>query len=1269
MNRQNKSSSLTRSLIVLAPLALLVLFGPLLLHGGASSGPRITFSEAQAPGAPILAGSCQRDNGTHYFFSSNPHQWIKSPITTNCAPTGASVTGIDVHAVVRHTCPEVVRVELRYGGVTLVLWNKTGGCNAAYFSPNATGQHTFNGMPVNGTWEFWAVDEEGSGRQHYIEYWQLTVYYGSPTPTATPQPFAMLSGRVYEGSTGTEPPNSTPLDNVRVDLYGSNQPYPNKGSLLATAYTNSDGWYGLGVSERGYGYLNIIQTNLPGYESDGATTAPGGGTVKGDDWIQYTAPLWGQTWTGNKFWDTGSVTDTPPPPTNTPTNTPSPGPTHTPTQGPSPTATYTPTPYWEGTDLLVDKTLIKFAPGPLSPGDSLEYNVLVWNNGPSGAANVVLTDTLPMGLSYSPSSGMTSNNCTLVQSGPPHDVVRCELGDLPAWPQGNVIFMPVTVDEGACGTLTNVAEVHSDTPDPVPDNNTVQHKLEAGPCESPDLRVTKTLVDPPGGVVDVEDVVRFRIEARNLGNAPISGFNLEDTFLDDDFEFVWASEPPSVNSSDGTHRLLVWENQSLPAGGDTAVLLDLRTERPRLSARNCAHYLNPAPAGDGAGVLGPASCVAVQVRPKEGRHVSICKRFTQPSNHMAQLGDWVTFETKWTNIGTVTASSVSVYDHISPPSVSPYLPIQASVIGLCETGDRMELGVKFKTEDVASPAINTAEWTTTWQDETKQTDIVKDYLYVIDGQAGKGLFVTKERIDPIGGADLGDTITFRVSITNVTGFDLPVVSLSDTYPAQCLTILSASTPPDDRAPGIVEWDNVGPLALGASVHIDLRFRADDVCPAALNCARADYRSPDGVDLMAADCAYVNIRGEKPKLWVTKTLTTLNPVTVGDLVEWEIIVENTGPVSLQVVPLHDAYQTAFFDFDSATPAPDSVDLVNGRLDWSNVGPLAPEQVESIIVKLVAKAPGVGATNCAESRYSVGSGQLGPSDCDTVDIRSEGPDIVIEKTRAWPEPHLPLSVGSHLAFTITVHNPGPVQVSNFHVQDFFDRDCVAYVYDTAGNTMFPGVGHLRWDFPPLPPGGTRSWEVVFQATCPHITNCVWADGEGPQGHEVHDEDCSEFDIEHPKPDMRVEKRLVDPQRLPSLGDVIRYEIVVRNTGNVVLDTVPLDDWYDPDCLRFVSALPGPSNVDPATGHIHWNSVGPLAPGDFKTISVFLRGVGICMPSTFNCARATWEENGEVRLDAMDCAEVPVGPPGNAIYLPLIVKRYESAGQANGGKTTWP
>ncbi|GEM_PF-887528 len=149
-----------------------------------------------------------------------------------------------------------------------------------------------------------------------------------------------LSGRVYEGELGVEPPGSQPLEGVTVSVYGANNSYPDPGTFIRSTTTNADGWYGLTISDNdGYWeYYHIKETNPAGYTSVGATSVDG--AVRTDDWIEYVIPLEGKTLTGNKFWDRGPATTThTPTPTRTPTKTATP----TGTVPPAHTATPTPT--------------------------------------------------------------------------------------------------------------------------------------------------------------------------------------------------------------------------------------------------------------------------------------------------------------------------------------------------------------------------------------------------------------------------------------------------------------------------------------------------------------------------------------------------------------------------------------------------------------------------------------------------------------------------------------------------------------------------------------------------------------------------------------------------------------------------------------------------------------------------------------------------------------------------------------------------------------
>ena len=141
------------------------------------------------------------------------------------------------------------------------------------------------------------------------------------------------------------------------------------------------------------------------------------------------------------------------PPTFTPTNTPTLTPTATVTQTPS----STPTPV---VDLQVAMT---GAPAPVVLGSNLTYTLVVTNNGPSGATGVLLSDTLPPGVTFV-SATPGQGSCTQ-SSG----TMTCGVGTLA---NGGSTTIIVVVTPTSIGTITNTATVTGNEFDPNLSNNT-----------------------------------------------------------------------------------------------------------------------------------------------------------------------------------------------------------------------------------------------------------------------------------------------------------------------------------------------------------------------------------------------------------------------------------------------------------------------------------------------------------------------------------------------------------------------------------------------------------------------------------------------------------------------------------------------------------------------------------------------------------------------------------------------------------------------------
>jgi uncharacterized repeat protein (TIGR01451 family) len=86
------------------------------------------------------------------------------------------------------------------------------------------------------------------------------------------------------------------------------------------------------------------------------------------------------------------------------------------------------------------------------------------------------------------------------------------------------------------------------------------------------------------------------------------------------------------------------------------------------------------------------------------------------------------------------------------------------------------------------------------------------------------------------------------------------------------------------------------------------------------------------------------------------------------------------------------------------------------------------------------------------------------------------------------------------------------------------------------------------------------------------------------------------------LRVEKVLSNTTPYALEGETVTFRITVSNVGPVTLDPVPLEDFYSPACLNYVTARDAlPDTVDETLGRLFWENIGPLDPQSSIEIEV--------------------------------------------------------------------
>jgi uncharacterized repeat protein (TIGR01451 family) len=305
----------------------------------------------------------------------------------------------------------------------------------------------------------------------------------------------------------------------------------------------------------------------------------------------------------------------------------------------------------QSADMSIQKT------GPASPAVNpsqiIGYTVTMFNNGPSAAANVTMTDVLPPGttLQNIDLSFAAGWNCagttTIVCSGPASFTAG---GQVPIFIN---VLAPATP-----GPFINTATVSSNTPDPNPANNTANLTLTVvAPGSSADLSLQKSGPTLP---VPVSSNIVYTLAITNNGPATEPAPVLTDV-LPSGTTFVSATPVAGQVTCSGSTTIICNFGPLVPAGFAEVNLMVKAPSTPGSFTNNASvtgSLLDLNQANNSSSVTSSA------VSTPFVNDVTVTK--TGPSNPNVQPGSTVVYTLHVTNNGPDPASSVTITDFIPP---------------------------------------------------------------------------------------------------------------------------------------------------------------------------------------------------------------------------------------------------------------------------------------------------------------------------------------------------------------------------------------------------------------------------------------------------------------------------------------------------------------------------------------------------------------------------------------------------------------------------
>jgi uncharacterized repeat protein (TIGR01451 family) len=503
-------------------------------------------------------------------------------------------------------------------------------------------------------------------------------------------------------------------------------------------------------------------------------------------------------------------------------------------------------------DVAVTKTLD--TAGPFTNGQSIQYTLLVSNNGPDTATNVLVTDT-PSNLTI---NTVSSANCS---------AFPCTI---PSLANGGSESITVTATIDSSGAFDNATTVSADETDPDTTNNDDNTGNGGTAGTSADMQVVKNLTST--GPYVAGDTVTYSITVTN--NGPDTANNVQVTDTPTNLTIVTVSStncsafPCTIASMVNGASEVISVSATIDATGafDNATTVSADETDPDTTNND-----------DNTGNGGTAGTSA---------DMQVVKSLTNTGPYIA--GDTVTYSITVTNNGPDTANNVVVTDTPTNLTIVTVSSTNCSAfpctIASMANGASEVISVSATID--ATGAFDNA--TTVSADETDPDTTNNDDNTGNGGTAGTSADMqVVKNLTSTGPYVAGDTVTYNITVTNNGPDTANNVVVTDT-PTN-LTIVTVSSTNCSAFPcTIASMANGASEVISVSATIDATGAFDNATTVS-----ADETDPDTTN-NDDNTGNGGTAGTSADMQVVKTLDSSAPYFQGQIVQYTLVVTNNGP---------------------------------------------------------------------------------------------------------------------------------------------------------------------------------------------------------------------------------------------------------------------------------------------------------------------------------------------------------------------------------------
>jgi uncharacterized repeat protein (TIGR01451 family)/fimbrial isopeptide formation D2 family protein len=805
-------------------------------------------------------------------------------------------------------------------------------------------------------------------------------------------------------------------------------------------------------------------------------------------------------------------------------------------------------------------------------GETISYTIRVWNSGTETAQNVVITDTLPAGLT-------TTENLTW------------NIGSLPAGEENAVTrsFTATVGTSDSTRSLVNTAKATASNASSVQDSTTHTQTVDTPSTQEAKFHVVKGADPTPGETVEALSEINYTITVYNddTENA-LSGVTVTDTV-------PLGTRYVSGGDYSYSTGLVSFELPEIAKGGHAEVSFTVQV------LGNYSPIENIALARKGT-VVEESNPVKHLVDTDDNSNLPVLKlEKTVKGNDPAEgtevkAGDVITYQLKVTNVGGATAHNVIMSD------VLP-LGVTSSSQLSWQLGDLAPGASSTKEVTVTVGRTATERYlTNTAKASADECQTVYDNVTHLQNPSTRDFEVKKTALAPYPAnsvVPVNEQITYQITVTNKESAALTDVKVTDQVPVgtSYVSATGGTSRSYDEGTGIVSY-TIDSLPANGSATVTLTVKVvggvDTITNIAYATADNDTKTSDPVNHVIEDEDVV-----PPQFNITKTANKANNTAVenGETLTYTIKVLNNTDEAMTGATVKDTLPDGI-KLGAGDVTIGKLNGVDGTLSgkvitWSGVTLEVGENTVTVAVQVD------GSTSPIINNASVTWNSVTDNADPTYHYVAKEPasELEISKSADKADFTALTAASPDVVYTIRVRNKGTEAATGVRIVDTIPAGMTLVSNGTTQDYGFTQAGNtLSWTIDSLEPSSTATAITIHvRANLPVEEFTVYRNRATVNGTETND--VIHVANPTPAPEEPLVKIIKSVSSIDAAARRVSFKLYVVNIGGATAQSAVVSDTL-PGELSYVSASPAPTSN--ASGLLTW-SIGDLDAGDSRTITV--------------------------------------------------------------------